>query len=505
MDIYNIINQNFNPTKYSFEERSMIVEVKLETNKDDLPSKDNLKTLLNSISQRDSYKITFSSITDDYTEISSGNSNLDNYDTFILELQNYSDIINVELEIKKHIIDSTLSVYNYNAFSEDIIAKKTIEIIKIFNKFLENSEYLIFEIFDSNITFSTTTMLFCGNNNKTEIATKFSRLKRLEDCKSMCHFYNINTLKVLPEDFNIIMNCKENKWADVFNRLKSLLSVIYISSNAALDDGFLNIQIIGQRLLEFNYQLDNDISFNEELYKIYNWTYTDGNTADKIVITRNILSLHCKFSDLFGIDEKTYASIQSNFNIYLKNNVVQYLELKNKVSEFVQQSIQQTGETIIDLIGKFKNNIFAILSFIFTVVIINIVSDAPLDNIFTKDITTILIIVFICSIGFLFISYFESTYKLRRISQSYESLKNNYTDIIDEYDLKEILKNDAEITQRLTKARNTLRVFSVLWLVIITCFIIFLEYNSEVPVIRPIIVKWIDFIIKWIENMKIFK
>ena len=113
MDIYSLINKNFKPTYYLFEERSMIVEVKIETKIEDLPNVDNLKLLLSNISQRDKYKISFSSITDDFIEISSEQFNLDNYVNFVSELTNYSDVINIEIEINKRIMNSTLSIYNY--------------------------------------------------------------------------------------------------------------------------------------------------------------------------------------------------------------------------------------------------------------------------------------------------------------------------------------------------------------------------------------------------------
>lgn len=63
---------------------------------------------------------------------------------------------------------------------------------------------------------------------------------------------------------------------------------------------------------------------------MYSWIFTDGNAADKAIIARNVLSLHCKYSSLIDIDELAFASMQSNYNLYLRNNVNQYLELKTK-------------------------------------------------------------------------------------------------------------------------------------------------------------------------------
>lgn len=57
------------------------------------------------------------------------------------------------------------------------------------------------------------------------------------------------------------------------------------------------------------------------------------------------------------------ASIQSNYNLYLKENVKAYLELKNKVAEFISDTVSRTGEYATGLLDKFKSNIIAIFGF----------------------------------------------------------------------------------------------------------------------------------------------
>ena len=66
------------------------------------------------------------------------------------------------------------------------------------------------------------------------------------------------------------------------------------------------------------------------------------------------------------------------------------------------------------MLDKFKTNLLAILGFLFSVILANIVSDQPLDNIFTKDITILSEIVLIASFGYLFISYQQSKYELTK-------------------------------------------------------------------------------------------
>ena len=76
------------------------------------------------------------------------------------------------------------------------------------------------------------------------------------------------------------------------------------------------------KLMEIKIQ---DIKYNREIVKIYNWIYEGGNTTDKAIIARNIISLHCKYSSILNLDGKTFSSIQSNFNLYQKDNVDRYL------------------------------------------------------------------------------------------------------------------------------------------------------------------------------------
>lgn len=56
------------------------------------------------------------------------------------------------------------------------------------------------------------------------------------------------------------------------------------------------------------------------------------------------------------------------------------------------------------MLDKFKTNLLAILGFLFSVILANIVSDQPLDNIFTKDITILSEIVLIASFGYLLLA-----------------------------------------------------------------------------------------------------
>ncbi|HGM1622672.1 TPA: hypothetical protein ACKOQC_002236, partial [Clostridioides difficile] len=259
---------------------------------------------------------------------------------------------------------------------------------------------------------------------------------------------------------------------EIFSKLRTLMSMIYVSNTAIIDNESLNVEIIGQRKTCFNYNINTQLVNNDELYKIYKWIFTDGNSVDKAIIARNIISLHCQYDDILRTDQKTFSSIQSNFSLYQRDNVVKYIELKNKLGEYIIKIVTETNDIVTGLTDKFKKNIIACFTFIFTIVLANIVSSNPLNNIFTKDITFLLETILVGSIGYLVISVLEMNYNLKKLERGYEDLKNNYTDILDANDILEIFNNDKTFKDNVKDVKKKRILFTVIWVVaILVCFI----------------------------------
>lgn len=107
------------------------------------------------------------------------------------------------------------------------------------------------------------------------------------------------------------------------------------------------LEVVGQRKCEFNYNINTDITENRELYKIYEWISTDGNAMDKAIIARNIISLYSQFTSIIEIDAKTFSFIQSNFKLYQKDNVDKYIEVKNKVAEYILEIVNSTSNIVV--------------------------------------------------------------------------------------------------------------------------------------------------------------
>ena len=123
---------------------------------------------------------------------------------------------------------------------------------------------------------------------------------------------------------------------------------------------------------------------NKNIFEIYNWAYQDDRAIDKVLLARNVISLQCKFCDLLEIDDKALPAIVSNFNLYLRKDLAIYLDIKNKLAEFISNVLSQLIASSSQFVRHFISNIVAILGFIFSIILSNIVSQIPLNNIFTR-------------------------------------------------------------------------------------------------------------------------
>ncbi len=489
MDILNELINLFGTVTPCISERIGVLEVSFQTMGCNLPKEEQVIKILANFPFRDHVKLTLTNeveanlVYDNHTQPDPDSVN--EFYSYVEEQDN----IRVSLDITKKIDEDSLSIYNFVDFSRFLLSKNLIEVLDLFTKLLEHRNTIFFELYDWNEIFFTNSIVFKSSNSK-KMNNKFVREEQFNNCRQSSCFYNINDFYLIPDDFEIIMNCSNNPLEKLFNQVKTILSLIYISDSAFIDNKILSIQILGQRNLSKSIFLDSmDLSTNEELFRIYKWIYTDGNVVDKAAIARNVLSLHCKYTDIFSIDEKTFASMLSNFRLYQRNNVSQYIAVKNKLADYILEVANSTSDIIIGLSDKMKSNFIAVVSFLFTVVLVNIVSSAPLDNIFTKDITFLIDLILLGSFGYLFFSIKETNYKLQKIINGYNAIKENYKDLLDEQDIELIFNNDELINSNIREIKKKKDLYTKIWIVSILSALVLFELVSADPFISSLIVK----------------
>ena len=485
-DVKTIIENIFNSKIAVFSERVTICEIELFPLKKHFPTYKHFIECFSSISFGND--ITVEMIDPDEHIICISSNDLKNekyYNDYISNLED-DDNIQVKINIKKRIVDNRIYIYNYLSFVEDILNNSIEEMMVIFSKFLKNRDNIIFQVLDTNVFLSTKTMMF--TNNDSCFSNTIDRKSVIELSTMSSFFQNTGNFELIPEDFDIISSIKENPFEETFNQIRTILSLCYISSSSIIDEGRLKGVINGQRSLSFEYTLNN-VNNNKVIYDIYSWIFNDGHYADKAVIARNIISLHCKYCSILDVSLSVFSSITSSFAIYLRENVAQFLEAKTKAAEFASDLGNKILDSAFELLRDFKKNVVAISSFILTVVLVNIVSENPLEMLFTKEITSLIEIVLVGSIVFFIISFSQTKTEIKRIQNNYCLLRANYSSILSEGELQEIFDNNELYNQNEKYIKQRIIIFSILWIAfVIFCFIV-VELLSDEPVIISFIKK----------------
>lgn len=469
-------------------ERMKVYEASFKFDIENAPAYSYFLNIIQFVSHRDRIKIILEDEAERIFDFSSANE--ESYKAYIKDTL-VDEIVDVRIKIDKEVRDDHFSVYAFNEFVNDILSLSIEEVMFSFSDLLKQvSEILIFDIYDSVRMFATKSMFFVPFGNRVT-NPEFNRSQRIDKCKEVSYFYNFDTYEVLPDDFKLMIDYENNPLTELFQKLTFLLSISFIATSSSISGSHLKGIINGQRTMEYQCEI-NQLPNNKNLYSIYNWIYTDGNAVDKAIIARNVISLHCKYVPVTEIDDKVMASIQSNYNLYLKENVKEYLDLKNKVAEFISETISKTGEYATGLLDKFKTNVIAIFGFMFSVILADIVSDQPLDNIFTRDITTLVECVILGSFVYLVICYLQSCYEIKKVYDSYNQLKQNYKEILTEDDLHEVFGNDEVLNTMKKTISKTKKIYMGMWILFLIGALIVVECLSSSPNIQYII----DFVKK---------
>jgi hypothetical protein len=166
-------------------------------------------------------------------------------------------------------------------------------------------------------------------------------------------------------------------------------------------------------------------------------------------------SIHRNGNVIF--DKQAYSAVHSNYLIYLKGNVDSYLEIKNKINDVILDSTNKTYTIVDDLLSSFKNNIFIIITFLLTVLLVNGLKDNGAKEIFSKEYLSVVIIVAIISYAWAIFMEKDITERFDESSSTVkELLINNYSSIIMVSEIEDtidpiIIKNKAYLNRQKKK------------------------------------------------------
>lgn len=450
---------------------------------------ESLTRSLSCIRERDSFTVSFEYSDSDQTDslsrrdCGSVSSFCDRLD---LQIQEDSDVTGViTVKVTKGFSGRACSIYSLSLIEQywrtGGIASAATKVRALAEKafIIESAE--IQGAYNTGLLVFRSSALENTNATNPEIANKE---KLLSARNKGCLFYESKNYPFIPQDFDISPAFEHAGIADLFNTLKLTFSIIFLADVTSLDDKTLTATIKGYRHVTGTIQLDGskDAEMAAAYYEIYQWAYADGSITDKLGIARNLLSIHIIGNTLRSLQDGSMPAIISNYSIYLKENVKQYIDIKNKLSDQIQKQSEKASDMVKSIGSYLKASIFSVYSFVLTTIIIRSISKTSVDGLFSDSIYLVFIMFILLSTGTLVYAYKEAEAELRRFESIYDAFKSRFDDLLSKSDRDRILQNDKEYNRDVEYVKQSRRRAVYLWiscLLVVFMFVTIIKFTQS--------------------------
>lgn len=383
-----------------------------------------------------------------------------------LELEDYDDFENITINFNIYKSNKLIVVIDndaFNSYIQSITLQRFLEIINTLDsEFIIENEQDNFEI--------------CIEKSQSIDISSQSNFKN-----NILYPYNPDTFY-----FDNIDKKTKSILDDYFLKLSQVFCFSYLFNFSEINGNSIDLSITGN--ITYKYSLDfKEITVKslEHYYKIYKWVYSEKNKIeDKISISRNILTSYITSNSL-EIDNSVFNSILSSNQIYIKGNISKYFEVRNKIIEQVEQTVNDVNKSIESFVTNFQKSSFVFISFFLSVFIFKVINKSALDKIFSKETSLIGVGFIIISFLYLIASRIIILMESNRLEKRYKNVKKRYEDVLIKEDLEKILNDDFEYNDEKKHLNERVCIYTIIWVLSLLVFTIALFLASEYLEILP--------------------
>lgn len=364
---------------------------------------------------------------------------------FIVDLRDGASADNARLvvNISKRFVDNRVSVYLHDVFFNFFVSRNYSNNLSILDDLLGQHPHVIFEFQEAGYE-KWHTNRFAFVNRGEEIEWNMTSEETISKSKTICTC-NLTTNHLLPEDFKRVeKDVRVDGFQKMFCNCAQLFVLFFLADYARIDGNRVEYKINGYRTICKQIVIDDicnigiSLSTIDVYFLIYVWLYNGGNIYDKIAIVRNIITLNVD-EDTLSLKETTFDSIQTNYNIYEKKNVEQYIGVRNKVSEQLRNYQKEIISIVDGFENEFKKLLFSFLTFVFTSVIIRCLARNIDDKILLPNSIIYCMMAFcIISLIYFFYANWELNEKIKLFDKRYNDTRSFYGEILSQKELEDL-------------------------------------------------------------------
>lgn len=484
-DILQLSNQIFGDScSVSCEENLHNLSIECQIAASDLPSQERLADLCNKCLERDNMVIRFHSV-EEFIFRNTGILEQREYDDFKTQLEQ-NDSVDVKISIQKNSTEEIISVYNIEKFSEFLCRQEREANLRLFAMlFAGGKQHICFQVVNCDSYVHTSSIAFAPEPDAVTWDNSRNRVSDIKNCNDSSVFFGRAQYPLVPQDFAFIEHMYDNCYGRIkvlFDKLRNILSYLYVANTSNLVGNTAVLQF-DPTVNGYEYTLEQ-LGVNKSAWDIYSWIHKDEGGIDRAGIVRNIINLYCKTSDeILNIDENIYNSAVANYVIYQKKHTDQYIELKNKLSEFIVESARQLQELAHDLVEGIRNNFVAVIVFLMTVLLTDSIDFSSFTQTsVSSNIVAVCVIFTIVSLLYMIVTIIAGNTKWGWLEKSYNDLKSNYNEVLDERDIQTAVNDDAAFKNTKKEYENVRRTISIIWIIFIigmAGFTFVIRYNSR--------------------------
>jgi hypothetical protein len=293
--------------------------------------------------------------------------------------------IDFRIEIWKEVEQQRLSVYSPTALGAYLAATPLSDALAALSKRFHNR--LVFECYSEAPGAGSATLRFvqAGGDVGDVIAPLPWRNRALALLQNNVYRAD-NTGSLLPQDFVVTQPIGVLALDAFMARAGAVLAAMFLSNLSDLHDNQLGYRITGYKLLagtvnDLAQLVDDKATFQH----IADWAYGAEGNSDKVGLARNVISLCVQRLEDVPTHPEIWDAIQSNYQIYLKENIATYLEVRNKLAELLAESTHKAHALVDGLLDSIRNGVLIVLTFLLTVVVINGLKDTGPKVIFSSE------------------------------------------------------------------------------------------------------------------------
>jgi hypothetical protein len=382
------------------------------------------------------------------------------------------EVIESEIRVHKVVHDKRfIHVYNSVVFFNYLCDLPLNNFLKLFSKHFTQYNQFFFIHPEFEHEFYTDSIFFIKSIDR--IPAFASAGKNHKDAwgklSSVCNFTGIENCVVLPEDFDLSDEDKAPE--NIVNRFRFagfvlMLSILYDYSELKSEE--IYIKLNGYKTFSATHKL---VDVNPGCYNsyrdIYHWTNNGGSLNDKMGLVRNLISLNLNINDCYTIGESVFHSIQSGFKVYERQNIKQYIELRNKMSDQLIGFNERAGKIVENFASSFQKSVLGVVSLYASFIITRVLTSHAISAVFTFDATVLSFVFLIISFLYYLVCRWEIREQKIRFVNSYQNMKKRNLDLLTFDDIVKILNDDAEYKSDLKFIDEKKKKYSLLWILVI--------------------------------------